>query len=156
MARSSRGDEPPPHLPVPTEGQNIVDDYTHTGLTLGRHPLALLRPRLAAMRVCAADSLRNVAHGTRVRVAGLVTCRQRPGAASGVTFLTLEDETGFINGVVWADLADKQRRELLQSRLLLIEGRMEREGEVIHVIARRLHDHSGWLGRLATVSRDFC
>lgn len=118
--------------------------------------MALLRPRLAALRVSAADSLLQLAHGTRVRVAGLVTCRQRPGAASGVTFLTLEDETGFINGVVWADLAEKQRRELLQARLLFIEGRLEREGDVIHVIARRLRDHSGWLGRLATVSRDFC
>ncbi len=89
-------------LPAPTEGENVVADYASLGLTLGRHPLALLRSELGKLRLATARDIRHIPHGTPTRAAGIVTCRQRPGTASGVVFITLEDETGFINVVVWA------------------------------------------------------
>jgi len=103
----------------------------------------------------AAAELKSLPNGRLVRVAGLVTCRQRPGTASGVTFVTLEDETGFVNVVVWEDLAERQRRELLGSSLLGVYGKLERQGDVIHVVAGRLVDHSATPGELVTHSRDF-
>ena len=147
--------ETPPQLPAPTEGQDIVADYTSTGLTLGRHPLALLRPRLQRMKLVTAAQLSQLADGDTVRAAGIVTCRQRPGTASGVVFVTLEDETGYVNVVVWSRLVERQRRELLGARLMGVEGKLQREGDVIHLIARRLTDHTRLLGTLATASRDF-
>ena len=93
--------EQPVNLPSPTEGENIVADYASIGLTLGRHPLALLRPELQKLHMLSAEEIRHIPHGTVARAAGIVTCRQRPGTASGVVFVTLEDETGFINVVVW-------------------------------------------------------
>jgi error-prone DNA polymerase len=144
-----------PALASPTEGEDILADYAGTGLTLGRHPLALLRPRLARMRFTTADELKQLPGGSPARAAGIVTGRQRPGTASGTVFVTLEDETGYVNVIVWPDLIDRQRRELLGARLMGVEGVLEREGEVMHLIARRLSDHSGLLGRLATQSRDF-
>ena len=94
-------------------------------------------------------------NGARVAVAGLTICRQRPGTAKGVIFLTLEDETGYVNVVVWRDLGERQRRELLGARLMAVHGVVEREGEVVHLVARRLVDESALLGRLVTHSRDF-
>ncbi len=147
--------EPQLLLPAPTEGESLVDDYRSLGFTLGRHPLALLRPRLAKMRCVSAEELRRLPHGRRARAAGLVTGRQRPDTASGVVFVTLEDETGMVNVVVWRDLAESQRRELLGSSLMGVSGVVERQGEVVHLVARRLADHSRLLGRLSTRSRDF-
>ncbi|HEX9570707.1 MAG TPA: error-prone DNA polymerase [Burkholderiales bacterium] len=147
--------ETSPALASPTEGENILADYASTGLTLGRHPLALLRPRLAGMRFATADELKLLPGGTPARAAGIVTGRQRPGTASGTIFVTLEDETGYVNVIVWPHLIERQRRELLGARLMGVEGVLEREGEVMHLIARRLTDHSALLGRLATPSRDF-
>jgi len=147
--------ETSPVLSTPTEGENLVADYASTGLTLGRHPLALLRPRLARMRFAAAEEIRGLPSGSLVRAAGIVTGRQRPGTASGTVFVTLEDETGTINVIVWRDLTERQRRELLGARLMGVEGVLEREGEVMHLVARRLSDHSALLGRIATQSRDF-
>ncbi|MEX2481841.1 MAG: error-prone DNA polymerase [Gammaproteobacteria bacterium] len=144
-----------PLLRVPREGEDIVADYATTGLTLGRHPLALLRPQLVRRRVLSAADLGRCRHGEAVRTAGLVITRQRPGTATGVVFVTLEDETGSINVIVWASLVESQRRELLEARLLEVTGEVQREGEVIHVIARQLGDHSALLGRLAIGSRDF-
>jgi len=132
-----------------------VADYASLGLTLGRHPLALLRPHLQRQRLVTAAQLRGLPHGKITRAAGLVISRQRPGTASGVTFLTLEDETGPINVVVWRDLAERQRSELLGSRLLAVYGRLERQGEVEHLIAGRLRDLTPLLGNLVTQSRDF-
>jgi len=142
-------------LAAPTEGEDLVADYASLGLTLGRHPLALLRPRLARMRLATAAELRGYAHGRPARAAGIVVGRQRPDTASGVIFVTLEDETGSVNVIVWRDLADRQRRELLGSRLMGVYGTLEREGEVVHLIAKRLVDHSELLGALETSSRDF-
>ena len=144
-----------PLLAVPTEGEDLVADYTSLGLTLGRHPLALLRRRLDRMRLARACDLRELPDGKPVRTAGIVTCRQRPGTANGVVFVTLEDETGYTNVVVWNDLVEKQRRELLGSRLLGVEGRIQREGDILHLVARRLFDHTRLLGRLVPASRDF-
>jgi error-prone DNA polymerase len=149
------GAEATPLLPVPTEGQNLVADYASTSLTLGRHPLALLRVRLARCGIRPAAALAGAAHGAPMRVAGLVINRQRPGTASGVIFLTLEDETGHVNVVVWNRTAVRQRRPLLAARLLEVAGTLEREGPVIHLIAGRLTDRSAWLGALPVASRDF-
>jgi error-prone DNA polymerase len=142
-------------LPPPGEGEEIVADYASLGLTLGRHPLALLRPRLRALGLMPAAALHARAHGSQGRAAGLVTCRQRPDTASGVIFVTLEDETGCVNVVVWRDVAERQRRTLLGARLLAVEGRIERDGEVVHLIAGQLEDRSALLGRLLAPSRDF-
>jgi error-prone DNA polymerase len=147
--------EPLPQLAPPTEGEELVADYASLGLTLGRHPLSLLRPRLARMRLATAAELRGLPHGRPARAAGIVIGRQRPDTASGVIFVTLEDETGSVNVIVWRDLADRQRRELLGSRLMGVHGTLEREGEVVHLIAKRLVDHSELLGALQTSSRDF-
>jgi error-prone DNA polymerase len=144
-----------PQLPAPSEGQDLVADYASLGLTLGRHPLALLRQHLQRQRLVTAEQLRRLPHGKITRAAGLVISRQRPGTASGVTFLTLEDETGQINVVVWRDLAEQQRRELLGARLLAVYGVLERQGEVAHLIAGRLRDLTPLLGSLVTQSRDF-
>jgi len=147
--------EPPPALPAPTEGQDIVADYRTLGLTLRRHPLALLRGRLQGKRLVTAAEIARTPHGRLARTAGIVIGRQRPDTASGVVFVTLEDETGATNVIVWRDLGDRQRRELLGSRLMGVYGRVEREGEVVHLIAGRLVDLSEMLGSLPTRSRDF-
>ncbi|MEN6587045.1 MAG: error-prone DNA polymerase [Sulfuricella sp.] len=147
-------DRQPELFPL-TEGQDLAADYSSLGLTLGRHPLSLLRSRLREQRLVTAEELRKFPHGRLTRAAGLVINRQRPGTASGVTFLTLEDETGQINVVVWRDLAERQRRELLGSRLLAVYGVLERQGEVAHLIAGHLRDLTPLLGNLVTHSRDF-
>jgi error-prone DNA polymerase len=147
--------EADPALTAPGEGERLVADYASLGLTLGRHPLALLRPHLARMRLATAAEIRGMQHGRTVHAAGIVTGRQRPDTASGVVFVTLEDETGSVNVIVWRSLSDRQRRELLGARLMGVYGTIEREGEVVHLVARRLADHSDLLGRLATRSRDF-
>ena len=145
-----------PQLAPPREGEEIVADYARLGLTLGRHPLALLRSRLAALRYVDAATLRGFEHNRPARLAGLVTCRQRPGTASGVVFVTLEDETGLANVIVHGRLAERSREPLLGSRLLGVLGVLQREGEVVHLVAKRLVDHSELLGSLEVASRDFC
>jgi error-prone DNA polymerase len=144
-----------PVLARPREGEEIVADYASLGLTLGRHPLALIRKKLQGLTMVDARSLHSLSHGTPARVAGLVTCRQRPDTASGVVFVTLEDETGCMNVVVWRNLVETQRAELLGARLLGVQGVVERDGEVVHLVARRLVDYSSLLGPLAAPSRDF-
>jgi len=148
--------EPQPTLPEPTEAQNLIADYDSLGLTLGRHPLALLRPRIERMGCAPASALESLRHGTPVRIMGLVVTRQHPATAAGVVFITIEDETGHANLVIWQTLVQRYRKEVLGSRLLQVDGEVQREGEVIHVVARRLADRSNLLGALATSSRDFC
>jgi error-prone DNA polymerase len=148
-------DEAQPALPVPTEGQDIVADYRRLGLTLRRHPLALLRRQLRERRLVTAGEIMRAPHGRLVRTAGIVIGRQRPDTASGVVFVTIEDETGATNVIVWRDLGDRQRRELLGARLLGVYGKVEREGTVVHVLAGRLVDLTPLLGTLPTRSRDF-
>lgn len=162
------GSQPPPHLlhasriaetalelAAPDEGEELVADYHALGFTLGRHPLALLRGHLARLRFETAQAINAAPHRKLARAAGLVTCRQRPSTASGVVFVTIEDETGMTNVIVHADLVERQRRELLSSRLMGVYGQVQREGMVVHLIAKRLVDVSHLLGRLVTHSRNF-
>ncbi|MCU1760664.1 error-prone DNA polymerase [Pseudomonas sp. 14P_8.1_Bac3] len=142
-------------LPKPTVGEDLLADYNSVGTTLGPHPLALLRGELRARRCRSSKELLDVEHGRPVSVAGLVTGRQRPGTASGVTFVTLEDEFGNVNVVVWRDLADRQRKVLVGSQLLKVDGRWEKEGEVRHLIAGRLSDLTELLDGISIRSRDF-
>ena len=156
--------EPPlfegtPTLLAPSEGQDIVADFRSTSLSLRRHPLALLRERLQSQRLQSADEVGRSRHRQLIRTCGLVTCRQRPATASGVTFVTLEDETGCINVVVWRAVAERFRQPLLQATLLTVYGHLERldtsGSAVLHVIAGRLVDHSTLLGNLVIESHDF-
>jgi error-prone DNA polymerase len=151
----SRFDESTPLLAEPTEGEDVVADYRRIGLTLRRHPVAILRDELAKRRLSTATDVARTPHGRLARTAGIVTGRQRPDTASGVVFVTLEDETGSTNVIVWRDLGERQRRELLGSRLLAVYGKVEREGDVVHLIAGRLVDLTPLLGSLPTRSRDF-
>jgi error-prone DNA polymerase len=144
-----------PTLPAAQEGEEVIADYNAVGLTLRSHPLALLRARLATQRFSQAKDLLVARHKQIVRVCGLVTCRQRPETAKGVTFVTLEDETGMMNIVVWPDLGHAQRSVLLQAQLMSVFGHVQREGEVIHVVAGRLRDDSAALNELRVPSRDF-
>ncbi|MBU6491205.1 MAG: error-prone DNA polymerase [Burkholderiales bacterium] len=152
-------DGAPVPLPRLREGEEILADYASTGLTLRRHPLALLRPRLSAMRLKSAQELRDLPNGRRARACGIVTMRQRPGTAKGTVFVSLEDETGVVNVIVWPDLVERQRKELLGTRLMAVHGVWQCTGEgehmVRHLVARRLIDLSPLLGRLATPSRNF-
>ena len=144
-----------PLLRAPSEGEDIVADYRAVGLTLARHPLALLRPQLAACGWLPAAEVLQLADGARVVTGGIVLTRQRPGSASGVIFVTLEDETGYVNLVVWSRIADRHRKTLLGARLLGVRGRLQREGEVLHVVVERLEDRSALLGTLAAPARNF-
>ena len=156
LLRPTLPDETAPALALPSEGEEIVGDYRAQGLTLGRHPLALLRGQLLAKRFLPAEVLMDFQNGQLARACGIVTVRQRPGTAKGVLFLTIEDETGNVNVIVWASLVEQQRREVLSAHLLGVYGVWQREGEVRHLVAKRLVDMSHLLGRLATRSRDFC
>jgi error-prone DNA polymerase len=148
-------DEGIPLLRAPREGQDIVADYGSLGLTLRRHPLALLREKLRQRGVVPTQELWEQPNGKMVKTAGLVITRQRPGSAGGVTFVTMEDETGYVNLIVWNRVAVEQRSALLESRLLEVHGKLQREGDVQHVIAQRLTNLSSLLGDLVVASRNF-
>ena len=156
LLRATTPEEDLPVLAAPTEGEGIVSDYRSQGLTLGRHPLALLRAQLLEERFLPAATLASYTHGQLARACGIVTVRQRPGTAKGVIFMTLEDETGTVNVIVWPDLVASQRREVLSAPLLGVYGVWQREGIVRNLVAKRLVDMSHLLGRLRTSSRDFC
>jgi error-prone DNA polymerase len=152
---ASTGRETPVALAAPSEAQDIVADYQSLGVSLRRHPLELLRPNLQRRRLLDAVRIQQLAHGRLARTAGIVTCRQRPDTASGVIFITLEDETGTMNVVVWHRLLQRQRREVLGARLLGVYGTVERQGDVVHIVAGHLLDLSPLLGALQPASRDF-
>ncbi len=162
LLRNAPVNEEPLELPAAPEGEEIVFDYASLGLSLRRHPLALLRPRLARMKLLSAEELHELPSGRRVSACGLVTVRQQPQTAHGTIFVTLEDETGPVNVIVWKDLRERQRDELLKSRLLAVHGVWQRDvdsgDEVRHLVARRLQDLTPLLGRLGQQSgqsRDF-
>jgi error-prone DNA polymerase len=155
LAPVPRTGEGTPLLAPPTEGQNIAADYRSTGLTLGRHPLALLRESLDAAGIATARTLQDLPHARVVRVAGIVTARQRPQSAGGVMFITLEDETGVVNLIVWERVWSRARRIANGARLLEVHGLLQKEGLVTHVVARKLVDRTQMLGTLVTRSRDF-
>ena len=142
--------EAPVKLPKAALGEQVIDDYAALRLSLKRHPLALLRPGFAAAGVLPAAGLAEVAPESWVTVAGLVICRQRPGTASGVVFVTIEDETGVANLVVWPKVFERYRKAVLRSRLMQVRGTVQREGLVIHLVAQRIDDLSHRLGELAT------
>ena len=147
--------ETPVALPRPTVGEDLYTDYDTLGTTLGPHPLTLLRDQLRGKRCRSSRDLRDIEHGRNVSVAGLVVGRQKPGTASGVIFVTLEDEFGMVNVVVWRDLGERQRRVLVGSQLLRVDGRLEMQHGVVHLIAGRLIDYSPMLSGLDVRSRDF-
>ena len=150
-------------LPETPEGENILFDYRTTGLTLRRHPLALLRPRLAKKGLLSASQLNALPDGRQVAACGIVTVRQQPQTAKGTVFLTLEDETGPVNVIVWKSLRQAQRAQVLQARLLAVFGVWQRSedadnkgfGAVRNLVAQRLQDLTPLLGRLGPASRDF-
>jgi error-prone DNA polymerase len=143
-------------LRPPSLREDVMNDYATLGLSLTLHPLALIRPALVRRRVVPARATIDISnHGRRMRCAGLVTVRQHPGTAKGVTFVTLEDETGHVNVVVWQSLAEKQHRVLLESAVMGVDGTLEAVDGVYHLIASRLHDYSALLPELAFASRDF-
>ncbi|MEO0574982.1 MAG: error-prone DNA polymerase [Pseudomonadota bacterium] len=147
--------EATPMLRAPSEAQDIVADYRHTGLTLDRHPMGLLREFFDEQRFVTAQQVSSLDNDAWVLVAGIVITRQRPGGAGGVTFVTIEDETGYANLVVWKDLAARQRSVVVGARLMGVRGRVQKQGKVVHVVANELYDYNGLLTGLTTSSRDF-
>ena len=140
-------------LPVMTTSEHVVHDYAATSLSLKGHPVSFLREKLEQLHITPAKGLAALRDGSLVKVAGLVLVRQRPGTAGGICFMTIEDETGFANIVIFESLFDKFRKEILQSRLIMVEGKLQIEGEVIHVIVKSCYNFSKLLRHL-TVSQD--
>ncbi|MGH8778184.1 error-prone DNA polymerase [Paraburkholderia sp.] len=155
MLAAARVEDEMPWLGAPSEAENIVGDYHTIGLTLERHPVALLRSTLRAQRLMTAETLRHYRNGQLARGCGIVTVRQRPGTAKGVIFITIEDETGNVNVIIWPSLLERQRKETLGASLLAVYGTWQCEGEVRHLVAQRLVDLSHLLGGLTTVTRNF-
>ncbi|WP_043009047.1 error-prone DNA polymerase [Comamonas testosteroni] len=138
-----------------TEGEEVLWDYSSIGLTLRSHPMKLLRPQLEKYKLRNSEQLRRTPNGRLVRTAGIVTLRQQPDTANGTIFVSLEDEFGATQVIVWRDVREAQREVLLRSRLLAVKGRWQRQGMVCNLIAERLADLSPLLGRLQTESRNF-
>jgi error-prone DNA polymerase len=142
-------------LPAPGVAEEVLSDYRATGLTLRAHPMSLLRHRYPFNRCKRYADLAGIGNNRFVRIAGLVTCRQRPGSAAGVLFLTLEDETGSSNVVVWKRTQERFRRALMSGQLLLVNGTLETKDNVTHIIAGALYDYTGELDSLRLQSHDF-
>ena len=140
-------------LPEMTLSEHVVHDYAATSLSIKAHPISFVREKLQQLRIISTKELNDLHDGEMVKISGLVLVRQRPGTASGVCFITIEDETGFANLVVFPNLFEKYRKEILQSRLLMVEGKLQREGEVVHVIVSSCYDLSKLLRHL-TASRN--
>ena len=138
-------EEPPAELAPMPEGREVVEDYTHLGLTLRDHPVTFLREALQHRHVMICADGTAMRDGRLTRVAGLVLVRQKPGSAKGVMFITIEDETGVANLVLWPSLYEQQRRIVLSASLLIVDGKVQREGEVVHIVVTRLHDGSDLL-----------
>jgi error-prone DNA polymerase len=162
MLRETRVDEAAVVLPAPAEAEDTQADYRALGLTLNRHPLALLRAELARFQVQPAAVLRTYPNGRLARASGLVTHRQRPETAKGTMFVTLEDDTGVVNAIVWPAVVESQRKPLLAARLLTLFGRWQRQessdgddAAVMHLVVMKAIDHSSLLNGLVSRSRDF-
>ena len=135
-------------LPVMSASEHVVHDYAATSLSLKAHPVSFIREKLSQLHIVSTNALAAGKDGDHVKVAGLVLVRQRPGTAGGICFMTVEDETGFANLVIWESLFEKFRKEILQSKLIMVEGKLQIEGEVIHVIVNRCYDFSKLLRTL--------
>ncbi|MDE0416186.1 MAG: error-prone DNA polymerase [bacterium] len=144
----TEGTEAPAALPAMAAGEEVIEDYRTLRLSLRAHPLAFLRTRLANRGALAAEAIAGARDKERTAAAGLVLVRQRPGSASGVIFMTLEDETGVVNIVVWPRVLESFRRAVLGARLVLVKGRIQRAGDIVHLVADRLEDLTGWLDLL--------
>jgi error-prone DNA polymerase len=138
-------------LPAMPLSEHVVNDYQTTRLSLKAHPMRFLRDYYAARKFVTADRLPNIRDGRRLSMAGLVLIRQRPGSAKGVCFITLEDETGIANLVIWPDVFDGQRKIVMGARLMVVHGIVQRDpdSQVIHVVARQLDDHTAMLRHLS-------
>ncbi len=141
-------------LPKMTASEHVVYDYSATSLSLKAHPVSFVREKLNQLHIGAAKDLATLKDGNRVKIAGLVLVRQRPGTARGICFMTIEDETGFANIVIFEKLFEKYRKEILQSRLIMVEGKLQIEGEVIHVIAQRCYNFSSLLKTLTPANNE--
>jgi error-prone DNA polymerase len=147
--------EPAVTLKSMTQGREVVEDYSHTGVTLRQHPVSFLRRELAAKSIVTCAEAMSQRDGRWLMTAGLVLVRQRPGSAKGVMFLTLEDETGIVNAVVWPSLFERQRRILMGANMMAINGKIQREGEVVHLVAQRLFDLSSNLAGISARDGEF-
>ncbi|CAG4897246.1 error-prone DNA polymerase [Paraburkholderia gardini] len=156
MLSVAKVEDETPELGAPSEAQDIAGDYRSMGLTLGRHPLELLRPQLLASKLMPTSTLQTYRSGRLARACGIVTMRQRPETAKGVIFITIEDETGNVNVIIWPKVFEQQRKEVLGASLLGVLGVWQCEGEVRHLVAQRLIDMSHLLGGLTAPSRNFC
>ena len=141
--------EPEVALPAMPLSEHVVSDYRTLRLSLRAHPVSFLRERLAGLKVLSAREIRQANDGTRAIAAGIVLARQRPVSASGVVFMTLEDETGIVNAIIWPGVMERFRKTVLGSRLILIEGRIQRADTIVHLIAGRLKDLTPWLDLLS-------
>lgn len=153
--RSTAGAEADAQLPAMSLGEEVVEDYNSLKLSLKRHPLGLLRDVLDERGMVTAGRLPKIPQGRRISLSGLVLVRQRPGTAKGVIFATLEDETGVANIIVWPPIFERYRRVILGAKLLGVDGEVQREGIVIHVVAKRLVDLTPLLSRLTEPDVDF-
>jgi len=141
-------------LPLMTAAEHVLQDYASTALSIKAHPVSFVREKLRLLHILATKELGTIKDGHPVKVAGLVLVRQRPGTAKGICFITIEDETGCSNLVVFQNLFDKYRKEILKSKLLMVEGNLQREGEVVHVIVKRCHDLSKLLSKLSQTENE--
>lgn len=141
-------------LPVMSDSEHVVHDYAATALSLKAHPVSFVREKLTQLNIVTSSQLSKLKNGMYVKVAGLVLVRQRPGTAGGVCFMTIEDETGYANVVIFENLFDTFRKEILQSRLIMVEGKLQVEGEVIHVIVKKCHNFSRLLRTLTASKKE--
>jgi error-prone DNA polymerase len=148
-------DEPSPELPEMSAQEEVVEDYSSAGLTLRKHPVSFLREQLILLKAVTSEQLSELEPDRRVKVAGLVLMRQRPSTASGITFVTLEDETGIANLVVYPSVWQHFRQTARFASVILATGRLQREGDVIHVVCERLDDVSKMLAQIDSKSRNF-
>jgi error-prone DNA polymerase len=146
---SPEGLEPETHLRPMTEGREVVEDYRTLQLSLRAHPLSFLRDELDAMGIVRCADLLHIRDGRNIEVAGVILVRQRPGSAKGVLFVTIEDETGIANGILWPDRFDIYRRPVMSASMIAMRGRLQKEGEVIHIICDRIIDHDAMLRTIA-------
>jgi error-prone DNA polymerase len=142
---SDTGTEPEAPLPVMPLSEHVVNDYRTLRLSLKAHPMSFLRDRISRHGILACAELKRIRDGSRVKVAGVVLVRQRPGSAAGVVFMTIEDETGVANSVIWPKVLERMRKVVMGARLVVVHGRIQRHEDIIHVVAERLEDRSDWL-----------
>jgi error-prone DNA polymerase len=148
------GSEPAVALPRMPLSEHVVNDYQTLRLSLKAHPMAFLRGGLTRRRILSCEDVRATHDGQWIAVAGVVLVRQQPGTAKGVVFMTIEDETGIANAVVWAKTLERYRRVVMASRLIVIHGRIQRKDDIIHIVSSRLEDRSEWLALLSDANQE--